>query len=40
VSLGTTAPDIRDACSTMKDINVLLRTVGQGDKSPDICGKK
>ena len=39
VSLSMTTLDIRDACSTMEDINGLFRTVGQGEQSPDICGK-
>ncbi len=38
--LSMTALDILDACSTMEDINDLLRMVGQGEESPDVCGKK
>jgi hypothetical protein len=32
--------DIYDACMTMKDINSLLTLLGQGEESPDFCGKK
>jgi hypothetical protein len=40
VVLSMTALDIHDACSTMKDINGLLRLLGQGEESPDFCGTK
>jgi len=40
VILSMTALDIHDACSTMKDINGLLRMLGQGEENPDVCGKK
>ena len=40
VVLSMTALDIHDACSTMKDINGLLRMLGQGEENSDVCGTK
>lgn len=40
VTLAVTSLDIYDACQTMKDFNVLLRMMGQGEEKPDLCGQK
>jgi len=40
VNLLVTSADIYDACATMKDINILLQMMGQGEKKPDYCGTK
>ncbi len=40
VTLAVTSLDIYDACQTMKDFNALLRMMGQGEESPDLCGQK
>ena len=40
VTLAVTSLDIYDACQTMKDFNVLLRMMGQGEENPELCGQK
>lgn len=39
-TLAVTALDIYDACSTMRDINGLLKMMGQGEEKDDFCGQK
>ena len=38
--IGATSMDIYDACQTMKDFNVLLVRLGEGQEKPDFCGQK
>jgi hypothetical protein len=40
VTLAVTSLDIYDACQTMKDFNGLLRMMGQGEETPDLCGQR
>ena len=40
VMLTITALDVYDACLTMKEINELLKSLGQGEEKADFCGKK
>lgn len=40
VTLAVTTLDIYDACATMKDINSLLRMMGQGEEKDDLCGRE
>ncbi|MEY3610864.1 MAG: hypothetical protein RJB14_586 [Pseudomonadota bacterium] len=40
VALAVTSLDIYDACQTMKDLNVLLQMMGQGEEHPELCGQK
>lgn len=40
VAIGVAALDVYDACQTMRDVNNLLRLMGQGQESEDLCGVK
>lgn len=40
VTLAVTTLDLYDACSTMSDINSLLKMMGQGEEEDDLCGRK
>ena len=40
VTLAVTSLDIYDACQTMKDFNLLLRMLGQGEENPELCGQR
>lgn len=40
VMVASTTLDVYDACQTMKDFNVLLNMLGQGEENPELCGKR
>lgn len=40
VNLSVTALDVYDACQTMREINELMKLLGQGVENADFCGMK
>ena len=40
VTLSVTALDVYDACQTMREINELMKLLGQGEENADFCGVK
>lgn len=40
VNLSVTALDVYDACQTMREINDLMKLIGQGVENADFCGVK
>lgn len=40
VTVSLAALDVYDACQTMKEINELMKLLGQGEESADVCGTK
>lgn len=40
VMVASTSMDVYDACQTMKDFNLLLNMLGQGEEKPELCGQK
>lgn len=40
VNLSVTALDVYDACQTMREINELMKLLGQGVENADFCGVK
>lgn len=40
VTLSVAALDLHDACQTMKEINELMKLLGQGEENADFCGMK